>query len=224
MQDKEILSEKVSNNIQQMIIDREILRGEKLPNEFELSDQLGVSRSTIREAIKSLVSKNILEVKRGLGTFVVENPGMANDPLGTAFMDESNLLKAFFEVRFMLEPEMAAMAAVRRKDEEVESLNIIFQKLLVQKNAGKDHTKADIEFHNEIAMMTHNPILQRIVPIINDGIIIGYKKTKDNPESGEIVFDAHQKIFTAILNGDAEGAKETMRSHILYGLNQAKNI
>lgn len=223
MFDKSILSEKVAENIRQMIIQKNLQPGDKLQNEIELTKDLNVSRSTLREAIKILVSTNVLEVRRGRGTFVTDNPGMTKDPLGIDFIEEKDLLSHFFEVRLLVEPQMAEFAAIRATDEEINSIRAAYEKVKEAINNGENHTEADIEFHNQIAKSTHNPILQRIVPIINDGIIGGYTKTKDVPESAEIVLTQHRKIMHAIEMRDKDLARRNMREHILYGLEQSRN-
>ena len=86
--------------------------GEKIPNEYELAEKFGVGRSTIRETIKSLVTKGILEVRRGSGTYVISKSSFEEDPLGLArFPDKYKLALELFEVRLMLEPEIAALAS-----------------------------------------------------------------------------------------------------------------
>jgi len=223
MFDKSILSEKVADNIRQMIIHKNLQPGDKLQNELELTKDLNVSRSTIREAIKILVSTNVLEVKRGRGTFVSENPGITKDPLGINFIEEKDLLGHFFEVRLLVEPHMAEFAAIRATDDEIKSIREAYERVKEAIDHGIDHTEADIEFHNQIAKSTHNPILQRIVPIINDVIIGGYAKTKDVPESEEIVLTHHRKIMHAIQAREKDSARRNMREHILYGLEQSRN-
>ena len=223
MLDKKILSHKVALKIKQMIVDKELNPGDKLPNELKLCESLSVARTTLREAIKILVSSNILVIRRGTGTFVSEKPGITKDPLGVTFIDDDNLLLHFFEVRLLVEPEMAEYAAERRSEEELENIEKALEKVSELISKGKNHTEADIEFHNEIAKATKNPILQRIVPVINDGIIGGYEKTKNNPEASEVVLEHHRKIFEAIKSGDKKAAKKYMKEHILYGLTMSSN-
>lgn len=223
MYDKSILSERVAESIRQTIIQKNLQPGDKLQNEIDLTKELNIGRSTLREAIKILVSTNVLEVKRGKGTYVSDNPGVAKDPLGVNFIEEKDLLSHFFEVRLLVEPQMAEFAAVRATEEEIACIRNAYDKVKEAITKGENHTEADIEFHNQIAKSTHNPILQRIVPIINDGIIGGYAKTKDVPESAEIVLTQHKKIMHAIENRDQDSARRNMREHILYGLEQSRN-
>ncbi len=220
MFDKVLLSEKIANNIKALIIDQKLQPGEKLPNEIELANQLNVSRSTIREAIKTLVSKNVLEIHRGKGTYVCERPGIATDPLGVTFMNKKDLLIYLFETRLIIEPEMAALAAQRATEKNIKALEDAFHILQEQILEGKDHTKFDIKFHNIIAKSTQNPIIRRIVPIINDSIIEGYQETKDIPESGEKVLRHHRRVLDAILEKNEALARQYMREHIQSGMEQ----
>ena len=85
---KKLLPEQVSEQIIRLITERQLKAGDKLPNEFDMAQQLSVGRGTIREAIKILVSRNIVEIRRGCGTFVCDHPGMVDDPLGFRFMKD----------------------------------------------------------------------------------------------------------------------------------------
>ena len=101
------LAEQVADQINQVIIDQNINAGEKLPNEFELAARLNVGRGTIREAVKLLVARNCLEIRRGKGTFVVEKPGQIEDPLGFAYVKDKitlavDLMLFFGELLLML--------------------------------------------------------------------------------------------------------------------------
>jgi len=222
MYDKGILSEKVAEDVRQMILDKNLKPGDKLPNEIDLAALINVSRSTIREAIKILVSTNVLTVRRGLGTFVSETPGIAKDPLGVHFMEEENLLKHFFEMRMLIEPQMVAIAVVRGTDKEIRAIESAYDDVVALLNKGVNHTEADIAFHNSIAKATHNPIMERILPIINNGIVGGYSKTKDSPESAEEVYSQHKKIMDAIRNKDMKAAEKAMSEHISYGLERSR--
>ncbi len=224
MYDKSNLSEKVAEDIRQMIIQKNLQSGDKLPNEFELTASLNVSRSTVREAIKILVSTGVLEVKRGTGTFVSHDLGKTKDPLGLTFLDDTDFLLDFFEVRLMVEPKMASLAALRATEEEIQAIRDAYDKVKLAISQGENHTDADIEFHNQIAKSTKNQILQRIVPIINDGIVGGYAKTKDVPEAADVVLAQHKKVMHAIERHNAEEAELAMKEHILYGFEESKKI
>ncbi|NDL66206.1 FadR/GntR family transcriptional regulator [Anaerotalea alkaliphila] len=220
MYDKNLLSQKVAEDIRRMIKEKELKAGDKLPNELELTASLNVSRSTVREAIKILVSTNVLEVRRGKGTYVTSKPGLVKDPLGVSLMEKANLMQHLFESRLIMEPEIAALAAQRVTPQDREKLKKAYAKVSDDISQKLDHTVHDIAFHNEIAKSAHNPVIRRILPIINEGIRAGYAETKDLPESTEMVLKHHADILEAILEGNPDKAKEAMRSHIQYGLSQ----
>ena len=114
-----LLGDQAADQIIQLIIDNDGKAGDKMPNEYELAEQLNVSRSTVREAIKALVSRNILEIKRGSGTFISEKCGISDDPLGLMFVkNKLKLATDLLEIRFMIEPKIASLAAANATDEE----------------------------------------------------------------------------------------------------------
>src|SRR5690554_5605099 len=94
------LAEKAAQELLKFIQDKNMMEGEKLPNEYELSKQLGVGRNTVREAVRILASRNILKIKQGAGTFISDKPGMVEDPLGFLFMeDRRKLVSDLMQVR-----------------------------------------------------------------------------------------------------------------------------
>ena len=121
--DRKLLGSQVEDALFAYILNEPVEVGQKIPNEFELAEQFGVGRSTIREAVKGLVSRGILEVRRGSGTYVVSTSSLEEDPLGLSkFQDKYKLALELFDVRLMLEPEIAALACEYASDEEREQL------------------------------------------------------------------------------------------------------
>ena len=105
------LPEQIADKIIQLILDEHLEQGDRLPKEAVLVERLGAGRSTVREAMKLLQSRNIVRIKQGSGTYVASNPGVADDPLGFTFIDDKQrLARDLLEVRFMIEPQMASMA------------------------------------------------------------------------------------------------------------------
>lgn len=114
-----VLSEQTADRIQQLI-DKQYKPGDKIPAEMELAAFMDVSRTTIREAVKILCSRNILEIKRGSGTFVCENPGMPNDPLGSKGMDGRQLMNEIFEMSQLFEPQLVKLSAQKAGASDIE--------------------------------------------------------------------------------------------------------
>lgn len=222
MYDKGILSEKVAKDIQKMISDNGLEPGDKLPNEIEMMGIINVGRSTIREAIKILVAAGMLEVRRGRGTFVGTNPGVGKDPLGVQYIDDDRLLYHLYEMRLILEPSVVRLAIERGDEEDITNIQQAYAAVEEKIANNEDHSKEDVVFHSAIAQSTHNPIMERVIPIVNQGVLEGYSHTKDNPSVNQVVRKQHKDIMDAILNKDPKKAEEAMRVHIKYGMERAQ--
>lgn len=223
MYDKGILSEKkVAKDIQQMIKENGLGPGDKLPNELEMMTLINVGRSTIREAIKILVSMGMLEVRRGRGTFVGSNPGVGKDPLGVKFIEDENIITHLFEMRLILEPAVVKIAVERGSDDDIEKIYEAFLSVEDKISHNRNHSTEDIDFHSAIAQATHNPIMKRVIPIVNQGIEQGYDLTKDKPFVSKVVRKQHATIMEAIQARDAQAAASAMEEHIRYGLERSK--
>ena len=207
----------VANQIRELIIERNIGIGDKLPNEFELAESLNVGRGTIREAVKLLVARNYLEIRRGKGTFVTEELGKVSDPLGFDFVtDKVKLTEELYELRAHIEPWIASLAARRIRDEEKEELQ---NRCLAVENcivAGVDHYEADNAFHQYIAQCTHNSVLPEIIPIITYSVRL-FTRFTDSKILKDTV-RTHRAIADAICENDPEWAEKSMREHISANL------
>lgn len=210
---KTLLPQRVSDQIVKLITQRQLKAGDKLPNEFEMAQQLSVGRGTIREAVKILVSRNILEIRRGRGTFVCRHPGMVEDPLGLAFeADKKSLALDLCEVRLMIEPEIAALAARRGTPEEIRKLQELENQVEDLCRRQQQHMDKDIEFHEQIARMSKNSVMPRLVPVIQTGVAV-FVEVTDLSLSMETV-RTHQMVVDAIRDHDEERARKAMIEHL----------
>lgn len=209
------LAEQVADHILNYIIENGMESGAKLPNEFELAGQIGVGRGTIREAVKILASRNIVEIRRGAGTYVSERPGMVEDPLGLTFIrDKKNLAMELLEVRLMLEPEIARMAAEHATKEQTEALVKQCDKTEEMIRAGKNHMEDDVLLHEMIAACSGNQVVAKLVPVINSSIAVFVDIT--NGQLRQETIETHREIVDAIVAGDGDGARCAMNMHLLY--------
>lgn len=207
------LAEQVADQINQVIIDQNINAGEKLPNEFELAARLNVGRGTIREAVKLLVARNCLEIRRGKGTFVVEKPGQIEDPLGFAYVkDKITLAVDLMELRLQLEPWVAQLAAQRIEETEKDTLRQLCEQVEHKIRTGEDHGPADKEFHAYIARCTHNSVITEIMPVITYGIDM-FTKFKA-PKLLEDTIRTHGLIAEGICANDPQKAYDSMYEHV----------
>lgn len=119
---KKPLGARIEDELMKYILQEPVEPGQKIPNEFELAEKFGVGRSTIREAVKGLVSRGILEVRRGAGTFVISTSSVSEDPLGLGKIeDKYKLALDLFDVRLMIEPEIAGLACRNADEEDLKS-------------------------------------------------------------------------------------------------------
>lgn len=189
--------------------------GAKLPSEYKLAEIFGVGRSTIREAVKSLVTKGMLEVKRGSGTFVKYTEIVVDDPLGLAqFEDKYRLAMELFEVRMLLEPDVAAVACQKATEEDKKRIKSLCDEVEQLYLSGQNHIKKDMEFHETIARCSGNRVVEVLIPIILTAITTFANLTHRKLINETI--DTHRAITDAILSGDTMGAKCAMIMHLTY--------
>ena len=207
------LADSITADILQEIKNQNYVPGDKIPNEFELAEKYQVSRTTIREAIKQLCSRNVLEIRRGNGTYVCKKLGRVTDPLGFEFTkDNAKLVKDLCEFRLITEPSFAYYAAERRTDDEAAAIIdvcTIIEDLIKNKD---NYEKEDARFHHLIAKASHNEVITKVNDIINDGVRLSISIS--NPEIETTTLRTHRAIAEAILHKDENSAKEAMHEHI----------
>ena len=194
--DRKLLGSQIEDRILEYIKEKPLEVGDRLPNEFELAEMFEVGRSTIREAVKGLVTKGVLQVRRGAGTYVSSLTPAEDDPLrlNAKLHDRFKLALDLFDVRLILEPEIAAKAELYLAD--------------------KDHMPKDIEFHTWIARCSKNQVMESLIPIINSGINTFVNLTRRSLRTETIT--THRAITEAIANHDSTGARCAMVMHLTY--------
>ena len=147
-----LLAEQVEEQLYEYITKLPLKAGDKLPNEFKLAEMFGVGRSTVREAVKLLVSRNVLETRRGSGTYVVTTAKGLSDPLNLRSVQDKNALALdLVNVRLLLEPGMAEMAALNASDEDIERIQRLCDRVESKIHSGDLYIEDDIAFHTCIA-------------------------------------------------------------------------
>ena len=209
------LGAKTEDELMKYILEQPVEPGQRIPNEFELAEHFHVGRSTIREAVKGLVSRGILEVRRGSGTYVINTSPVDQDPLGLGRMeDKFQLALDLFEVRLMLEPEIAAQACRNATDEDLAQLKRLCEETEQLYIHGHNHLGKDIEFHTCIAKCGKNQVVEVLIPIITSAIItfanLTHRTLKDE------TIETHRAITSAIMRRDMTGARGAMIMHLTY--------
>jgi DNA-binding FadR family transcriptional regulator len=213
------LAENVADDILAMItIAKKFAIGDKLPNENELSVELQVSRTTLREAIRILAAHNVLEIQRGKGTYVKNNQAL-NEEFGLNELSTFRLdVKDLYEMRLIFEPQSAYYAAKRATDKELERIlyyGRLEEELIVKK---EDRTEVEQAFHKSIAKATHNEFMNRLMPILYQAIDKGVYLSATNEEMVQSTLNDHRMIMEFLSKRDSEGARTAMKLHIIHAM------
>lgn len=166
------LSEQTSARLYERIMEERVYApGSKLPNENELSEELKVSRTTLREAISFLVAQGVLEIRRGKGTFVTEDLSASGlDLTSLSGLRSRERARDLFEMRLIFEPATVALACQRATDEELQQIQRKAERVEQVAAEGGDWPQADQEFHWAIIRASHNEYMRRLYPIINSAV------------------------------------------------------
>lgn len=216
---KRKLTEVAADKLIEYIRDKGMKVGDKLPNEYELTEILGAGRNTVREAVRILASRNIVDIRQGAGTFICEKTGMIEDPLGLSFMsDQRKIVEDLMQVRIIIEPEIAALAAQNATKEEIDKLEVLtraVEKAIEEKN---DFSKEDIAFHTHLAICSKNLVITNLLPVITEGVSLFAAEVSE--QEYEQTKKSHRGIFEAIRDGKAIEAKQAMIYHLLFNRNR----
>ncbi|WP_297978783.1 FadR/GntR family transcriptional regulator [uncultured Oscillibacter sp.] len=215
------LSEKTSDRLYEMIVDEHrYMPGSKLPNENELSGELGVSRTTLREAISFLAAQGVLEIRRGKGTFVAESlPAEGLDLTALAGVRSRVRAKDLFEMRLIFEPATVALACQRASDEELRLIRRKAERVEEIAAAGGDWPLADQEFHWAIIKASHNEYMRRLYPIINSAVNEILQISQNRQQMQDIALRDNRLILEFLLRRDEAGARYAMSIHMKHLIN-----
>jgi GntR family transcriptional repressor for pyruvate dehydrogenase complex len=219
------LYEQIVQQIEGSILKGELSEGSQLPAERDLAKQFGVSRTAVREAIKALQEKGLVDAFPGRGTFVAN--GTSNSM--RRFLDriiksgETDGWAYLVEVREILEPEIAALAAIRATDQDLTAMK---DAVAVMDQAGRDsdaYIEADLDFHLALAEAAANPIVLSLIDSIV-GLLREQRfrifSTGGGPERGQ---HHHKRILDAIKRHDAQGARGAMQAHLSQVREDSRN-
>jgi len=213
--------EQVIDQIQMMIANGELKRGDKLPSERQLAEQLQVSRTSVREALRALQIIGLIEVKQGDGNFIKESFDFCLlQPLSVMFMLQQTKPADIVELRKVIEVETATLAAQRITDEEILELKVLVEQLKEYSlnDDEKNSVKVDKELHYKIAQFSKNFLLLNILNVISvlmDTFIEDARgMILTNNENKDVLIMQHENIYKALARRNPEAAANAMRDHI----------
>jgi len=221
------LTDQTADLLFQMIISQpELGPGSQLPNETELCQLFGVSRTTLREAVRSLAAQGYVEVRRGKGTFVTDRTQIRQD-IGLGQLQSVQVrLQDLFEIRLMIEPTTAMLACCRGTHEEIDHIVHCADEVERCIRSGGDWDSADIDFHHAFVAASHNQFMEQLVPILNRAVSSTWRMVGSYPDLPDMVLRDNALIVGFLRNGDAQGVRLAMEAHLRHTiqiLNFGKN-
>lgn len=209
------VSEKVAGQIQSLIVGGALEPGDKLPSERELVQRFQVSRSSVRDAIRTLELIGLVRSRQGNGTVVCDVSADALVvPLSTVLLRKRDLVAELLDVRKMIEPPLAARAAERATAEEISHLGELLRRQQQKMRRREPATEEDTEFHYTIALAARNSVVRKVLDVLMD--LLRDSRTRGLQVRGRPrrSLEGHRRIVRAIRRRDPRAAESAMRRHL----------
>jgi GntR family transcriptional repressor for pyruvate dehydrogenase complex len=215
---KKRLSEGVVNQITDLVLSKHLQPGDRLPSEHRLVEELGVSRSVVREGIKALEERGLVEVKQGSGTFV-RSPSstMVSDSFSLFLRTRVARYSKLMEVREILDVEIAGLLAERATEEDLKRLGKSIGRMWEVLDSAQEFVAEDVAFHMAFYAAMKNEVLLMIMQPIMELLSEAMSMTFEAPGSPESSLRRHEKLVQRIRARDSEGARAAMREIISRG-------
>jgi GntR family transcriptional regulator, transcriptional repressor for pyruvate dehydrogenase complex len=188
--------------------------GDLLPPERHLGELLGVSRGSVRDAIRSLELKGLLEPRQGFGTVVCDPAVTTADPLASALLDKRQLVAELIDVRKMIEPHVAARAALRASGEDLAEMEGILARQESKLGRGEPGTEEDTEFHYAMALASRNRAIVKVVEVLMDLLRETREKSLQGKGRPQKSLAGHRRILAALKRRDAAAAEAAVSRHL----------
>jgi GntR family transcriptional repressor for pyruvate dehydrogenase complex len=210
---------RLAGEIVRMIREGSLVAGDRIPAERELAEVVGMSRASVREALRELELRGMLDRRRGRGTVVVEAPRPDLDAGMLGSVDAAGrMLREVMDLRLVVEPPVTERAAARGTSVEVEALQALVDESEAAAHGDeKDYARyveLDVEFHLALARMTHNPFLGRLLEVTNEWMAPSRQSALVSTRRIEASLAAHTKICAAVADRDPDRASAAMREHL----------
>jgi GntR family transcriptional regulator, transcriptional repressor for pyruvate dehydrogenase complex len=215
VQREDRLADKVADLLKKAILSGQLRPGDRLPAERSLGERFGVSRTVVREAVRGLAAKGLVEVRSGSGSVVARvSAGSVAETMQLFLQGASIDYDAIDEVLAMLEVHVAGVAAERATDEDLRGMRDV---LRTMDAATADHQRCaalDAEFHRCIARATHNPLYAVMLDAIGEPVTTVRQGTLSLQGRPGAAIRSHERILARIAARDGHGAREEMRLHL----------
>lgn len=207
--------EEVADRIRRLIGEGHLKPGDRLPPERELAEGFGVSRTSVRDAIRVLEMIGLLEPRQGDGTVVRDlSPDSLVQPLASVLVHNRALLADLLDARKMIEPPLAARAASLATPEEIAHLDDILARQTEKVGAGAVTIEEDSEFHYTIATASRNRVILKVLDVLMDLLVESRQRSLQVPGRLQRSLQGHRRILEAIRRRDPHAAEAAMVQHL----------
>jgi GntR family transcriptional repressor for pyruvate dehydrogenase complex len=208
------LSDKVAGMMLETILSKRLNVGDRLPSERELGEQFGVSRTVVREAVRELVAKGVIEVRSGSGLRVAAVAASAVSESMSLFLRGGSLdFEKVHEVRAVLEVHIAGLAAERATPEDIGALRAVHERMQAESGDVEAAARDDLEFHRVVARATQNELYLVLLDSIG-GSLIDIRRENLGSGSAPATLEQHERVLDRIAAHDVAGAREAMSDHL----------
>lgn len=217
--DRESATDMVIKHIKTLLMEKKLQPGDRLPSEHELSEAMGVSRGSIREAMKILKAIGVVEIKQGDGTYITQPSTKSYfDPLLFELILTEASVREFMELRETIESGVLRLVITNASPQDLQQLVAVHEKMekavATYQSTSQELTQLDIEFHLTLGRLTHNVLLEKIYRFILDFFAPTIERTYHREKSGMNALRLHRNILNAVLERDMEKAQTALRESI----------
>jgi DNA-binding FadR family transcriptional regulator len=212
--ERQTLAQAVMQRLIEYIEEGGLQPGDPLPSQYQLAEQLGVSRPVLREAMQGLASVGLLEIRPGSGCYVGNSSRPDNPAALFEILTHEAALEAL-EARMVVEVELAGLAASRATEADFAAVEAVLDRLRLALERGHETSEITSEFHRTLAGSGHNSFLQRMSQLLDKARTAQFSRIEaalPDVKAGEL--ESHRTLFEAIRSGDVERARAAMREHL----------
>lgn len=201
--------------IKKMIMEKKYDEYGYLPSEGELSEQIGVSRATTREAVRTLEVRGFLKRIHGKGIVVVDNGLLVMTRTIRDMLDQQAIsLEDVLEVRWIIETKAAELAALKMDEQDLQKLNRLIERMENAKQINEEYLQCDFAFHNQLVACSKNKMLMAIVMAYSQLLNNLIKASTQTTQNIESTYHYHRNIYEALVKHDSQEAREQMERHL----------
>ncbi|MBI1895867.1 MAG: FadR family transcriptional regulator [Acidobacteria bacterium] len=214
---EQTLTQRAQQQLEELIVSGKLRPGDRLPSESEMGKMLGVSRTVVREAVRLLSAKGLVDARTGSGIYVLElNSSMIRDPMDLLLRSRAITVEDIVEVRALIEVHLAGLAAQRATSEDIAAMEDAILQLHNPGLSPREYAEIDVVFHGRLALAAGNPLFTVLAQSVNAVMVdpICFVYTRDKRARDETIRE-HSSVLNRVKARDPEGARKAMAASLV---------